>query len=237
MVPIRQKLCDPSMYYLKCPFTTNKEFVVMHNTANSASADNEVSYMIRNGNEISFHAAVDDKEIVQGVPFLRNVWASGDGHGNGNMHGYHIEICYSTHPDESLFKKAEMNGAEYAAYILTSNGWGIDRLKKHQDFDGKYCPHKTLDLGWNRFVNMVQSFMQNKEEEEQMFTYEQFKEYQAKYEKEQIAKEASSWAKEVWEKATAAGLVDGTKPRTALTREQFAMIADRLGYLDGDSKE
>ena len=35
------------------------------------------------------------KRQVQGIPENRNAWASGDGHGKGNMEGIHIEICYS----------------------------------------------------------------------------------------------------------------------------------------------
>ena len=33
-------------------------------------------------------------------------------------------------------------------------------MKKHQDFDGKYCPHRTLDKGWQRFLNMVKRYME-----------------------------------------------------------------------------
>ena len=33
----------------------------------------------------------------------------------------------------------------------------LTRLKKHQDFSGKYCPHRTLDMGWIRFLNMIQA--------------------------------------------------------------------------------
>ena len=40
--------------------------------------------------------------------------------------------------------------------ILKEHNWGIDRVKKHQDWSGKYCPHRTLDLGWQRFLNKVQ---------------------------------------------------------------------------------
>ena len=36
-------------------------------------------------------------------------------------------------------------------------GWGIERVSKHQDYSGKYCPHKTLDLGWERFLNLIRS--------------------------------------------------------------------------------
>ena len=35
--------------------------------------------MIRNDNEVSFHFAVDDKEVVQGIPLDRNAWHAGDG--------------------------------------------------------------------------------------------------------------------------------------------------------------
>ena len=28
-------------------------------------------------------------------------------------------------------------------------------MKKHQDFSGKYCPHRTLQVGWASFINLV----------------------------------------------------------------------------------
>ena len=36
-------------------------------------------------------------------------------------------------------------------------GWGIDKVTKHQDYSGKYCPHRTLDMGWERFLNMIRA--------------------------------------------------------------------------------
>ena len=57
------------------------EFVIVHNTANDATARNEVAYMIGNNNKVSFHYAIDDKEIVQGIPENRNSWNAGDGSG------------------------------------------------------------------------------------------------------------------------------------------------------------
>ncbi|MEC0685651.1 peptidoglycan-binding protein, partial [Bacillus haynesii] len=30
---------------------------------------------------------------------------------------------------------------------LKERGWGVDRVKKHQDWSGKYCPHRVLDEG------------------------------------------------------------------------------------------
>ena len=41
----------------------------------------------------------------------------------------------------------------------------------------------------------------------------------------------SPWAKEAWKKAVALGIFDGTNPQGNLTREQAAVILDRLGLL------
>lgn len=165
MVAIRQNLVDGSKWDIKCPFEMKPKYVVIHNTANDAPAANEIAYMRRNDNEVSFHYAVDDKEIVQGVLENRNAWHAGDGgKGEGNRYGIAIEICYSKSGGEK-FEKAEKNAAEFAASILKRYGWGIDRLKKHQDFSKKYCPHRTLDLGWDRFVDMVKDFLDGKEPE------------------------------------------------------------------------
>ncbi|WP_417072225.1 N-acetylmuramoyl-L-alanine amidase [Hominenteromicrobium sp.] len=158
MVPIRENLVPKDKYAIKCPYTRTPTRVVIHNTANDAPAANEISYMRYNDLEISFHYAVDDVNIVQGIPESRNAWASGDGHGKGNMEGIHIEICYSKSGGKK-FDKAEQNAAEFTASLLKKYGWGIDKMTKHRDYDGKYCPHRTLDRGWQRFLSMVKRYM------------------------------------------------------------------------------
>ena len=159
MVPIRENLVPKDKYAIKCPYTRTPTRVVIHNTANDAPAVNEISYMRYNDLEISFHYAVDDVNIVQGIPESRNAWASGDGHGKGNMEGIHIEICYSKSGGKK-FDKAEQNAAEFTASLLKKYGWGIDKVTKHRDYDGKYCPHRTLDRGWQRFLSMVKRYME-----------------------------------------------------------------------------
>lgn len=159
MVPIRENLVPKDKYAIKCPYTRTPTRVVIHNTANDAPAANEISYMRYNDLEISFHYAVDDVNIVQGIPESRNAWASGDGHGKGNMEGIHIEICYSKSGGKK-FDKAEQNTAEFTASLLKKYGWGIDKVTKHRDYDGKYCPHRTLDRGWQRFLSMVKRYME-----------------------------------------------------------------------------
>lgn len=129
--------------------------ICVHNTANDASAANEIAYMVRNDLQVSFHYAVDDVQAVQGLPENRNGWHAGDGgSGTGNRRYIAIEICYSKSGGDR-FIKAEQNAVLLIVDILKRYGWGIDQVKKHQDFSGKYCPHRTLDMGWKRFLNMV----------------------------------------------------------------------------------
>lgn len=147
-----------SKYGIKCPFSMNPEYITVHNTANDASAMAEISYMQGNNYETSFHYAVDDYRVVQGLPLDRNGWHAGDGNGPGNRKSIGIEICYSL-SGGNRFIQAERNGAWLVAQLLKERGWGIDRVKKHQDWSGKYCPHRTLDMGWDRFLNMVREYL------------------------------------------------------------------------------
>lgn len=159
---IKQILVDESNYSIKCPYEMNAEFIVVHNTANDATAENEVKYMISNNNKVSFHYAVDDVEVVQGIPENRNSWNAGDGtNGNGNRKGIAVEICYSKSGGDK-FDDAEKNAAKFIAIKLKEKGWGIDKVKKHADFSNKNCPHRTLELGWDRFLNIVKSYLEDK---------------------------------------------------------------------------
>jgi len=78
--------------------------------------------------------------------------------GTGNRKSIAIEICYSKSGGER-FIEAEKLAAEYIAMLLKERNWGIDRVKKHQDWSGKYCPHRTLDMGWDRFLNIIRTYL------------------------------------------------------------------------------
>lgn len=208
---IIQNLVPASKHNIKCPYPMVAEFVVVHNTANDASAANEVAYMIRNDNKVSFHYAIDDKDIIQGIPENRNAWHAGDGtNGRGNRKGLSIEICYSKSGGQR-FIEAEKLAAKFIAFKLNEKGWGINKIKKHQDFSGKYCPHRTLDMGWQRFLDMVQSEL------------DKLKGGATVAEKNV----PSSWAKEAWEWAKKEGITDGTNPQGNVTREQVVTMLHR----------
>lgn len=48
MVPIIKQLAPKEKYGIKCPYDMIPKYVVIHNTANDASARNEISYMNSN---------------------------------------------------------------------------------------------------------------------------------------------------------------------------------------------
>lgn len=174
MVNIRKNLMPQSLYSWKSPYTMKPSRIVVHNTANDASADNEIRYMnktkAQGGVQVSYHYAVDDKEIVQGLPENRNGWHAGDGgNGKGNREGIAIEICYSK-SGGSRFTKAEQNAVDLIVDILKRYNWGIDKVTKHQDYANKYCPHRTLDMGWDRFIKMIETKLNGASNEVKMST-------------------------------------------------------------------
>lgn len=159
---IVQMLCPSDKYWCKAPYEMVPDGITIHNTANDASAKNEVSYMLTNNNKVSYHWAVDDVRAVQGVPHNRNAWHAGDGgSGYGNRYTIGVEICYSKSGGDK-FHKAEQNAAELIARLMLQYNWGIDKvgtkqINTHQSRSGKYCPHRTLDEGIDRFYNMIRT--------------------------------------------------------------------------------
>ena len=160
-----KNLVPESKYGIKCPYSMTPIGITVHNTANDASAKNEISYMISNNAYNSFHFAVDDKEIVQGLPLDRNGFHASDGsNGTGNRKTIGIEICYSKSGGDR-FIKAEQNAVDLIVYLIKKYNWDISCVKRHYDYapNKKYCPHRTMDLGWDRFLKMIKDKLEPKE--------------------------------------------------------------------------
>lgn len=156
-IPVRKKLVSKSKQVLKCPYTLNADFITVHNTANDASADAEARYHNGNTNQISFHFAVDDKEVVQVVDTNRNAWHCGDGSGmnSGNRTSIGVEICYSKSGGDR-YVKAEALAVKFIAQLLRERGWGVDRVRQHNYWSGKNCPHRIRAEGrWDKFVESI----------------------------------------------------------------------------------
>lgn len=165
---IKKQLIPSSRYAIKAPYSMDAQYVTVHNTANDASAQSEINYMVRNDSSTSYHYAVDDKEAIQAIPHNRNAWHAGDsGRGDGNRKSIGVEICYSKSGGDR-FNRAVDNGAALVAHILKETGLGIDRVKTHKHWTQigvqkgyssyvKNCPHRILDSnGWDSFLKKVE---------------------------------------------------------------------------------
>lgn len=154
---IVKQLIPQSKHKLKATYAMTPEYITVHNTANDASAANEIKYMSSNSNATSYHVAIDDKQAVEAIPFNRTAWHCGDGvNGKGNRSSIGIEICYSKSGGQR-YLDAEENAVQYIAHILHDKGWGVDRVKQHYDWSRKNCPHRIRDEGrWQSFIARVQ---------------------------------------------------------------------------------
>lgn len=141
---IKQNLVSTGKYGIKCPYAMIPQYITIHNTANDASAANEIAYMIRNDSTTSFHVAVDDKEAVQGVPFNRNAWHCGND--TGNLKSIAIEICYSKSGGDK-FTKAYANALELTAQLMKQYNIPASNIMYHKTWNGKNCPHRLLEMG------------------------------------------------------------------------------------------
>ncbi|WP_306830293.1 MULTISPECIES: N-acetylmuramoyl-L-alanine amidase family protein [Lysinibacillus] len=235
----RKQWLPNSKYSIKCPYNMTAEFITIHNSYNDASASNEAKYHNSNNNQVSFHIAVDDIEAIEVVPLNRNAWHCGDGQGNGNRKSIGIEICYSK-SGGIRYIKAEENAVQLTAKLLFERKWGIERVKKHQDWSGKYCPHRILDEArWKSFLSRVQTALNNLNNEENggltMSQYEELLNKITKLEEalvnkidKQESREPLKYHVDDWQWMKANGITDGSNPQNYITREQVSTLLHNM---------
>jgi len=231
-------LLSPTKYPLKSPHTMKPECITVHNTSNDASAENEIAYMKRNDSATSYHVAIDDVQIIQAIPFHRNAWHCGDGSGKGNRTSIGLEICYSKSGGER-YVKAEENAVQYIAVLLKQYGWGIDRVKKHQDWSGKYCPHRILDeKRWQSFLKRVQVALDKLNKGVDEVSMEEYKALEKRVDelekllgnKADVTSTADVHKDHAvsWKWAKDNGITNGSNPNGALSRQHFATMLKRF---------
>ena len=196
-------------------YALKAEYITIHSTGNPKStAINERGWLTNPSNadqHTGWHICVDDKEAIEAIPLNEVAWHAGDGaNGPGNRQSIGIEICESGDRAKTL-----ENAAKLVAKMLHERGWGVDRLRRHHDWNGKICPRIFYDggkwTGWQQFKQAVQ------------------KELDALKGGATVAgsNTPSSWAKEAWEWGKKQGITDGTNPQGPVTREQVVTMLYR----------
>ena len=171
------KSVDPNVVYLPIKKSITRapnraiKYLAIHYTAGASSAAGRArnNQAVFNKGEASADFAVDDKEMIQFNPDVKNYycWAVGDkkktAGGGAQLYGratnyntISIEICSNLRkgtmakiPNHEgwTFTEATINNAVRLAKILMQKyNISIDRVVRHYDVSGKTCPGV---VGWN----------------------------------------------------------------------------------------
>lgn len=140
-----------SRYALKAPYEMPFiDGVTIHETDNSASAQAEIAYMQRNNNLVSFHYAVDELGVYQGLPLERNGWHAGDGtNGRGNRRTIGIEVRNNLQSGNlEQYRAARANAEKLVGWLMYVYGFEVDDIELgifiHKDWSGKNCPRRMI---------------------------------------------------------------------------------------------
>lgn len=233
MIDCSVKRCNPRNYGGKRDISAVK-WIVIHYTANRGdTAKNNADYFAREKTYASAHYFVDESEVWESVPIEHIAWHCGGGlqgeEGGSlfgtvkNVNSIGVEICMLDKSGDVRYHSIR-KAARFVRRLMETYQIPLSNVVRHWDVTGKECPGKMIGASplWIDFRDML------KEEE---MTKEQFESMHQQLEKQTAAKNQSAWAAAAWEKATKAGIVDGTSPQSPLTREQFCVILQRLGLI------
>lgn len=209
------------------------KYLVYHYTGNiNDTAKSNCRYFATGRREASAHYFVDDNDIYRSVPDMSVAWAVGIGSAAGpyikmpmykvitNSNSISIEMCggqFDYEPSEAT----KRNAIELGKQLMSKYNIPKENIYRHYDVTGKRCPAWLIEHSkWEQFLSMF-----NEEEE---MSYEQFKAYMDTYIQELANKDASVWALNYLRNAEASGVMDDSRPRSYVTREELATVVSRL---------
>ena len=228
MVPILRNLAHRSNYGgTRTPDAIR--YLVIHYTGNDGDSDeSNARYFQNNVTQTSAHYFVDSDSITMSVPdeyIAYHCGAKTYKHKEcRNSNSIGIEICDDVrngviHPSA----KTIQNTIELVRQLMEKYNIPHEHIIRHYDVTGKKCPSFWVDNEkWkNEFWNRVDNDMTKEDVIKIIQEYEAAKgEYPV-----------SDWAKSHWDKAQKKGILDGTRPKSPVTREQLSAVLDRLNLL------
>lgn len=222
------------MYIINTNLPTNGSFkrrnstdeIILHHAEAKSASIEEVNrwHLERGWTGIGYHFYIrKDGKVYRGRP----EWAVGahaQGH-NSRSVGICVEGAYMTEtmPKAQFDALVGLVREEMAKYPGA-------KVLRHRDVNSTDCP------GTNYPWEALLAALSPEKKEETILTYDQFKAYLLRYEKENEGKNASTWASDAWKALADAGITDGSAPQAALTREQLAVMLQRLGLIGKDVK-
>lgn len=201
------------------------EIILHHAEASHASVEEVNRWHLERGwTGIGYHFYIrKDGRIYRGRP----EWAVGahaQGHNKRSV-GICVEGAYMT----ETMPKAQFDALVWLVREEMAKYPGA-KVLRHRDVNSTDCP--GVNYPWKALL----AALSPEKKEETTLTYEQCKAFLQRYEKENECKTASAWAADAWKALTDAGITDGSAPQAPLTREQLAVMLQRLGLIGKGTK-
>ncbi len=198
------------------------EIILHHAEASSASVEEINRWHLERGwTGIGYHFYIrKDGKVYRGRP----EWAVG-AHAQGH-NSRAIGICCEGSYMKETMPTAQLDALKALIRTEMSKYPGA-KLLRHKDVNSTDCPGTNFPWAEAQKYNTETTA---KKEEEAM-TDKEFTAYINRYLANKGTQQPHDYAKDAWQAATDAGIVDGTKPQSPLTREQFVVILQRLGLL------
>lgn len=231
--------CNPKNY--KQGRAAKIAYIVMHFTANNGdTAQGNANYFARTAVGASAHYFVDKSGVVQSVPESDTAYHCGAKQykhatcRNANSVG--VEMCSQIVGGEYVIMPDTVNNAVRLVKSLVGR-YHIDRrhILRHYDVTGKNCPApwvshpEQFELFLDRVFAAEGEIDMTYNDVQAIVTAEVNK---ALADRDSMVAQSygkvSSWAQAAWDKCTAEGLFDGTRPGAPLTREQAAVVLCRM---------
>ena len=222
------------MYIINTNLPTNGSFtsrsrtdmIVLHHSESTGTSVEEINrwHLERGWTGIGYHFYIrKDGRIYRGRPECA-VGAHAQGH-NSRSVGICVEGAYMTEtmPKAQFDALVGLVREEMAKYPGA-------KLLRHKDVNSTDCP--GVNFPWKALL----AALSPEKKEETALTYDQFKAFLQRYEKENEGKTANAWAADAWKALTDAGITDGSAPQAPLTREQLAVMLQRLGLIGKGAK-
>ena len=234
---------NPSNFYAGRGGNSIKYIVVHYTAGNGDTAMNNAQYFHNNsGLQASAHYFVDEHSVVQSVRETDGAWHCG-GPLESSHHPLHnicmnrnslgVEMCSDKVDGKYVITAQTVDRAvELVRWLMDKYDIDADHVVRHYDVTGKDCPEPWVrdESQWRAFKARLTAKETPKKEETKM-TDKEFAAYEERYKANKANQQPHPYAAEAWKAATAAGIVDGSKPQCELTREQFVVILQRLGLL------
>ena len=201
------------------------------------------------GVDACVHAFVHQGGVTETLPWNWRGWHAGGAANNTHIsfeilepagHTYQggTMIGYDPVKNAPYFSQVYDTAVELCAYLCTKYGLDprrdiIDHAEGHKL--GLASGHADVGHWFPRHGKSIDTLRADVEARlkggEADMTEEQVNALLDRRLKELAARPVSDWAKAAWEKAGQSGVLDGTAPGSPLTREQAALMLERLGLL------